>query len=109
MGAEHLMDSILDRMHRAVREADFAALAPLTVEAEHLLNDLGGGISQDGLDRIRKKAHRNASCLAASARGLRAAQRRLAEVHGATGQLVTYDGQGRRADVSPEKAIIHRF
>jgi hypothetical protein len=109
MTNEHPLELILDRLHKAVRETDFAALGPLTKEAEHLLDHLGGGMTQDGLARIRRKAHRNASCLSAAARGLRAARRRQTEVLGATGQLVTYDGQGRRADVTPETAISQRF
>jgi hypothetical protein len=108
LNVEAALESILDRIHQAVRKADFTAFAMLAAETERLLDGLGPGMTQAGLDRMRKKANRNAACLTAAARGLRAARRRLADVQTA-GQLVTYDIQGRRADVSQDMPARHRF
>jgi hypothetical protein len=57
-------------------------------------------------ERLRHKARRNASCLQAAARGLRAAQRRLGDMNTATSGLSTYTSRGQRADVGTQTGMM---
>ncbi|NUB44913.1 hypothetical protein GEU84_010995 [Fertoebacter nigrum] len=105
------LDDLLDRMLGCILLSDLAALSPLAAEAETLLARVTTPADIVAVHRLRAKAEHNARCLAATARGLRAAQRRLAEIRalreGRT-RLVTYDGQGRRAETALSPASLTR-
>ena len=65
------IERILDQIHTAILVADFAALGRLTPELEAAF----AGLTQPDqalLQRISRKAARNATCLQASGRGVRA-------------------------------------
>jgi hypothetical protein len=94
MQADTEMDRLLDQTHAALIAGDLAALGPL---AETMAQGLAR-LDRASAERLRRKADRNAQMLQAAARGVRAAQRRLAEISAEPG-LTTYDARGRRAEV----------
>lgn len=102
------IDQVLDRMHGAILIADFAALAALTPELETALAGLRQP-DQAVLQRVAGKAARNAACLQAAGRGVRAALRRVTEVRQATAGLVTYDGSGKRTAPGEPGQLARRF
>jgi hypothetical protein len=103
------LETLLDRMLNAVLNANLAGLADLSVEAESCLAEIDRIADRRTAQRLRRKAERNGVCLMAAARGLRAAQRRIAEIN-AAGQsgapLVTYDMRGRRKDTVAEPDLL---
>jgi hypothetical protein len=96
-GALIMLEARLDMAFQAIRTADFARLAALTAETEHTLAQIGTAGDEAVLQRIRQKAQRNATCLLAAGRGIKAARRRLEEVAGARAGLGTYDSAGQRS------------
>ncbi|MFN4159288.1 MAG: hypothetical protein ACK4GO_12895 [Gemmobacter sp.] len=90
------IETALDRIHASVMAGDLAALPAQVEMLEERMQESAGAPPSAQLDRLRTKAARNALCLEAAGRGLRAAQRRLAEIRAATIGLQTYDGQGQR-------------
>lgn len=98
------LEAELDRLLAAVKSGDLAALSDLTLEVE--------AADAPTLARIRAKAERLALCLDAAAKGVREARWRVADIRamGRDGEsLVTYDGQGRRADLGAGRALAQRF
>ncbi|MGB8814322.1 MAG: hypothetical protein WCC57_14180 [Paracoccaceae bacterium] len=93
------LERLLDGMHRAVLSGDLEALAPMGSEVEAMLGAMSPLSDQDLAERLRRKAERNAACLKAAARGVRAAQRRVAEIKTVKLGLVTYDGRGKRQEM----------
>lgn len=100
---------ILDAVHGALRRGDYAALPELTLA----MDDAAGGLEQMGPHEVRMlqaKLERNAACLMAAARGLRAAKRRLAEIAQARSGLSTYGATGTLTRIGgPDGRIAHRF
>jgi len=97
--AGRALEQLLDRMHAAVLAGDIRDLATAAPELEAVLADFAT-LGDRGLgERLRRKAARNATCLQAAARGLRAARRRIAEIRSARDGLQTYDGHGKRTDM----------
>lgn len=94
------LGAMLDGMHEAILHADFARLDALTGETEVLLSQIGPIRDATLCDRLRRKAHRNEACLAAAARGLRAARRRLRELQRVGNGLLTYGGNGKLSDIA---------
>lgn len=90
---EHDLEAALDQAFAALRQGDLTELGATYAMTETILAGLHI-TDQATATRLRSKAERNAACLLAAARGVRAARRRLAEV-GAGGRSVTYDAQGR--------------
>jgi hypothetical protein len=93
------LEQVLDRMHRQILAGGLDDLAGLTGEIEEQHARLVGLTDTAALERLRSKAARNATCLQAAARGLRAARRRINDIHAVRAGLVTYDGRGKRNDV----------
>lgn len=87
------LETALDQALEAILAGDLDQLGPIYARTEAILMDLR---VTDALaaDRIRAKAARNATCLAAAARGVRAARRRLQEIGLGAGHH-TYDSTGR--------------
>ena len=88
----------LDRVYQVLRSGKLEGLAAATqaLEAELARLDPADAV---GLDLLRHKAQRNAACLDAAARGVRAARRRLAEIRTIESGLGTYDDKGRRDEL----------
>ena len=100
---------LLDLVHQAVMAADYAVLAGLE---EILAREIGRpdfALSEAELQIVRCKAVRNATCLLAAGRGIKAARRRLSDIRGAAGGLVTYDRAGKRAEVSESRNLAQRL
>ncbi|MDP4032547.1 MAG: hypothetical protein Q8P60_06835 [Pseudorhodobacter sp.] len=93
------LEAALDRMHQAVLAGEFENVAALEPKIEALISGLTELTDRSLSQRLASKAARNATCLQAAARGLRAALRRLAEIRSACDGLQTYDGLGKRAEV----------
>ena len=104
-----MLESHLDAAYQAIRVADFALLAELGQKTDATLARIGTPDDEGALHRIRQKAARNAACLQAAGRGLRAARRRLEEVTVARASLGTYDSAGRRCILPAEpRPVTHR-
>jgi hypothetical protein len=102
-------EQVLDAMHRAIMGADFAALGTLTPALEDALVFAQNSRDPALLKRLRDKANRNAACLLAAGRGVRAAQRRVAELRDANIGFATYDGRGKRAQHAVPARLTKRF
>ena len=102
------LEPLLDQMHDAILAADFATLSLLALTLDAALVALNKA-DQALLQRISRKAARNAACLQAAGRGVRAAVRRLAEVRQNAAGLVTYDGAGKRAEHGGPGQMARRF
>ena len=88
----------LDRVYHLLRSGKLEGLAAATQALEAELARLDP-VDAAGLEMLRHKARRNAACLDAAARGVRAARRRLAEIRTIESGLGTYDDKGRRDEV----------
>jgi hypothetical protein len=103
-------ERLLDRVFAALMAGDLASLPEHVAALEAWSPDGLAGLGVGHLGRLRAKAERNASCLEAAGRGLRAAQRRLAEIRTAGQGLQTYDGQGQRRTLAGAgQQIARRF
>jgi NADPH-dependent ferric siderophore reductase len=102
------VEALLDRVHAALMAGDLSALPACVAMLETLGDPPFGTVGADALQRLRAKADRNARCLEAAGRGLRAAQRRLAEIRGAGRALNTYDGTGQRQAIAPAAPQVMR-
>ncbi len=107
--SETEIEVLLDLAHGAVAGARFAALAALAPQLEQALARFDPQRDAALLDRVRRKAARNAACLLAAGRGVRAAVRRIEEVRRAATGLVTYDGRGKRAVSGSSGTLSQRF
>lgn len=85
---------VLESLNRAIRNAEFTQIEEFSAKLETHFLDLSG-LDPDAMMRIRNLAARNAACLVASAQGIRAGRRRLAEI-AAAGRADTYDRSGAR-------------
>jgi hypothetical protein len=88
----------MTQMHTALLSGDFAAMAGLTqiLEAQMSLGprDMAGFAAQG--PALRRMAAENEALLRSTQRGLRAAQRRIAEIRGVSSGLSTYTADGTR-------------
>jgi O-methyltransferase involved in polyketide biosynthesis len=100
---------ILDQMHSAILRADFDTLGSLSPALEGLLSQLDQIKDKSVLTKIKNKCARNEACLLAAGRGLRSAQRRVAELRGASQGFSTYDGTGKRAQHGLPNSLALRF
>ncbi len=99
------LETLLDAVHRALRAGDFAALPALTAVAEAWDTD---SLPRDpaALRAMQRKLQRNDACLQASARGLRAARRRMTEIAAARAGLQTYTQSGLRLQVGLSQGTL---
>ena len=93
------LEAALDHLYRSILIADFGELPNILAKTEHLTGRLAPISDKTLAQRLRAKAIRNGLCLQASARGIRAAQRRLGDVTNASTQLSTYTNLGRRSEI----------
>jgi len=104
-----LMASLLDQAHAALTRADYARLAGLTEAIEAELARLEHTRDRQALARVQKRAARNAACLLAAQRGLRAARRRVEEIRRARLGLVTYGPTGSRTEPHRHGLLTKRY
>jgi hypothetical protein len=100
---------LLDRIHSAILVADFALLEQLTPALETSMAAARTMRETALLAQIQAKAERNAACLMAAGRGVRAAQRRLTEIRDAAQGFSTYNGRGQRAQHGQQSSFARRF
>ena len=100
---------LLDQIHSAILIADFAQLERLTPALETSMLAAQTMRESALLAHIKAKAERNATCLMAAGRGVRAAQRRLAEIRDAAQGFSTYNGRGQRAQHGQQSSFARRF
>jgi hypothetical protein len=100
---------LLDRIHSAILVADFALLEHLSPALETSMAAAQTMRESALLTQIKAKAERNAACLVAAGRGVRAAQRRLAEIRDAAQGFSTYNGRGHRAQHGQQSSFARRY
>lgn len=103
------LEDLLDRAHQAVRVADFNALAQIEPLLDAAAERFDPGRDTALIERVRRKAARNATCLLAAQKGLKSAVRRLEDVRRAAAGLSTYDGKGKRSETLARGGIERRF
>lgn len=101
------LERLLDRIYGAVMAGDLSQIGAMGAEVEGLLADLPR-LDATLAEKMRQKATRNAACLQAAARGVRAARRRISEIRAAQAGLATYDGQGKRMDLAQNDGQLAR-
>lgn len=107
----HRLDLALDRVFALLRDGNLTELETVLSELEAGMAPPRPGVASatgDRLAGLRQKAERNAACLKAAARGLRAARRRIAEVRAAATGLAAYDARGQRPEATAAAARINR-
>ena len=106
--SDNLSDN-LTALHRALLAGDFRALTGLTHQIErHLDGGATKGLDAAALAGLRRLADENAILLRAAQRGLRAAQRRIAEIRGVATGLTTYTAGGQRRTSASASGPDHR-
>ena len=100
---------LLDQVYAALLRSDYGGLTELTARLERELQQPSEPPTEAWVQVIRHKAERNAACLLAAQRGIRAARRRLSDIRSTTNGLVTYDRSGKRAEVSSSRSLTQRF
>lgn len=97
------LSELLMAEQQYIRDANFQAMAELTVEKEALFEKVGSMAKDKDtarkhkalLTRIAQQAQRNQMLMEAAQKGVRAAQNRYAAMMRAQFGLTTYDQQGR--------------
>ena len=108
--SENQACALLDRVHRALLQGDYAALPALTAALSAAMAALeGDALHREALEAVARRARRNELCLLAAQRGIRAAQRRLSDIRSLGSSLVTYDQKGRRAEVVAGRDLARKL
>ncbi|MEO8240665.1 MAG: hypothetical protein ABI832_00060 [bacterium] len=100
---------LLDQVYVALLQSNYGDLGDLADRLERELQAPSGPMTEVALRIIQRKAERNAACLLAAQRGIKAARRRLADIRQTASGLVTYDRSGRRAEVSENRNLAQRL
>lgn len=108
------VDLLLDSIRAETLAGDWQSLSAKAPALEALLPALaalrGAPATRAALAPLQKKALHTSECLAAAARGVRAARHRLEEIRQAQTSLATYDDHGRRAEVkTAAPQLLQRF
>jgi len=102
------LEAALDAAFEALRRGDIDSVCATYAMTESILADLRVADEVVGR-RLRSKAERNAACLLAAGRGVRAARRRLQEI-GPDARSETYDARGRKSPlVSGKHGLAERL
>jgi hypothetical protein len=105
------LDQTLDHVFALLQGGNLTELKPALTDLEAAMvppSAAATAATADRLAGLRQKAERNAACLKAAARGLRAARRRIAEVRAAATGLAAYDAQGQRLEAAAAAAHINQ-
>lgn len=100
---------MLDEVHAVLMRHDYAGLETLAAALEDELDHPSQTLDSAALAIIRRKANRNAATLIAVQRGIRAALRRITEIHSVSNSLVTYDRSGRREEKWNSSELAARY
>jgi hypothetical protein len=91
------LEAALDAAFDALVRGDLDGVASTYALTESILADLRLTDAAVGR-RLQSKAERNAACLLAAGRGVRAARRRMEEI-GPNARSETYDARGRKSSL----------
>ncbi|MDF2141894.1 hypothetical protein [Paenirhodobacter sp. CAU 1674] len=103
---EALMDLLRAERH-AITHGEFEAILQTARRKESLMAALADAPDAE-LGKIREMAHENQRLLNAALKGIRAAQRRLKIIMGASKSFNSYDGQGRARTINPDTGSVER-
>lgn len=107
------MAALLESEAEALRSGALDRIAPLLAEKERLAARLAAAPPEarpDGAaaDRLRQAAEHNAMLLQATLEGLRSGVARIGALAGASTNLQTYDGTGRRTALAAPRPASER-
>lgn len=97
----------LDAVHAALISGNLNDLGPMADRIGQAASHLSA-LNAAQLRLIHTKAARNALCLQSALKGIRAAQRRLAELRAASTGHVTYDNKGQRANLGGDTGTLRQ-
>jgi hypothetical protein len=100
------LEQALDQTYASLRSGDFSKLPGLIEATETGLASVAGLADVAMIKRLQRLADRNARCLQAAAKGMRAARRRVTEVMAARAGLKTYNGQGQTHRIGPQTGTL---
>ena len=107
--AADALEDLLDHERSLILSGKIDGLLRVSGEKDRLLARLpGSGDTTDMLDRLRRKADRNQKLLAAAAKGLKAAARRVEALNTTTTSLRTYGWDGAAADLTKARGGFDR-
>ena len=109
MLVEMQIERLIDAVHVAILAADYDALAQLSPKLEQALADLQHDLEERALQRLHRKAERNATSAGAAAKGVRAAIQRMKDVRQIASGLVTYDENGQRSVPNGHRELSRRL
>lgn len=109
MPVETQIDGLMDAMHAAILAADYDALGQLSPALDGALSNLPQPLDTQALQRLQRKAERNAISAAAASKGVRAAIQRMKDVRQIASGLVTYDENGQRSGPSGQRELSRRL
>lgn len=109
MQVEAQIDGLMDAMHAAILAADYEALGQLSPELDAALGNLPQQLDEQALQRLQRKAERNATSAGAAAKGVRAALQRMKDARQIASGLVTYDENGQRPAPSGQRELSRRL
>jgi len=107
--AADALEDHLDHERRLILSGQIDGLLRASAEKERLLGRLpGAGDNAEVFTRLRKKAERNQQLLAAAARGLKSAARRIEGLNTSATSLRTYGRDGAAADLTNTRGGVNR-
>lgn len=92
-----LLETVLDESAVALKSGNLRRLNDLADQADVAIVGTGRP-NEISVERLRDKAQRNATLIAAAIKGVKAARQRAKDLS-ATGQFSTYDATGQRNQV----------
>ena len=109
MHVETQVEGLMDALHAALLAADYDAVAQLSPALDAALANLPQHLDEKALQRLQRKAERNATSAGAAAKGVRAAIQRLKDVKQIASGMVTYDENGQRSAPSGQRELSRRL
>lgn len=100
------LEDALNQTYQHLRQGNFGSLTDLIAATEDGMQDIAAISDPVVAARLRDLAVRNAACLQAAAKGVRATRRRMSEVLSASCGLRTYNGRGETAQILPQTGAL---
>jgi hypothetical protein len=97
----------LNAVHSAILSGKIDDLGALTDTISNTVTQLGAA-PEPQMRQIRALAARNTLCLQSAMKGIRAAQRRVAELRAATVGHITYDQNGQRTSLGAASGTLRQ-
>lgn len=103
------LEQLLSSLRAHIVRAEFSAAAAVSSQIEATLDAMTARPDPPTLHRLKSMAERNNSLIEAARRGIRSARCRVEEVRSAASGIQTYDGGGKRRDISLLGRTAGRF